>query len=159
MIIDEKKFYLTKDSLTKIQKKYQELKKIRILKIGKESPYSFTKANNSESPCFLQDINFLEAKIAELEKILKNAVLIKKPSKKERNNINLGATVVLQGEDGRINKFVILGTIEANPDAGQISFCSPLGKALLGHKVGDQIVVVSLRSMIYKVIRIGYQIK
>lgn len=157
MTIDEKKFYLTKNGLIKIQKEYQELKKIKILKIKeKSSCYLHIRADDSEDSCFLEDMNFLEAKVTELKKVLENTALIKKPPEKEQNKINLGATVVLQGEDGRISKFVIVGTLEASPEAGKISFCSPLGKALLGHKVNDQVVVVSLRSMIYKIIKITY---
>ncbi len=157
MAIDEKKFYLTRDSLAKIKKEYLELKKIRGLKIEQESSYFLhTRANNSEPSYFLEDINFLEAKIAELEKILKNAALIKRPQKKEQEKINLGATVSLQREDGKINEFIIVGTSEANPDEGKISFRSPLGKALLGRRVGDQVAAVSSKSMEYKVIKISY---
>lgn len=151
IIINEKKFYLTKNRLAQAQKEYRELKEIRNLKIKQEL--------SSEPSCFLEDIDFLEARIAELEKILNNVELIKKPPLKEQCNINLGATVLLWGEDGRTNKFTIVGTIEANPNEGKISFCSPLGRALLGHKIGDQIVFVSSRTVIYKVLKINYQIK
>ena len=60
--------------------------------------------------------------------------------------------------DGQKDEFVIVGTLEANPALGKISNESPVGKALLGHKIGDEVVVSSPMKTTYKIRNIKYEI-
>ena len=152
-----KKFYLTKEGLKKIEKEYQELKKVRLAKTSGESPKIWHSEDlNPEYLAFREDLSFLESRIAELEYILKNVELIKVPPKEKQNIVNLGATVTLEEPDGQINEFMIVGTLEANPSEGKISSESPVGKALLGHKIGDEITITSPIKVVYKIKRIKY---
>jgi transcription elongation factor GreA len=154
-----KKFYLTKEGLERINREYRELKKIRFAKIKGESPKIWHSEDvNPEYLSFQEDLNLLEARIAELEYILKSVELIKVPPKGKQNIVDLGATVTLGESDGKINEFMIVGTLEANPNEGKISSESPVGKALLGKKLGDEVVIVSPIKVVYKIKKIKYQL-
>jgi len=154
-----KKFYLTKEGLAKIGREYQELKKIRFAKIKGESPKIWHSEDlNPEYLSFQEDLNFLESRIAELEYILKNIELIKNPPKEKQNIVDLGATVTLEEADGQINEFMIVGTLEANPGEGKISSESPVGKSILGKKIGEEVVITSPIKVVYKVKKIRYHL-
>lgn len=153
----KKRFYLTKQGLEKIKKRYQELRKIRKSKVKSEIPQSFhSEEVSSECLIFQEDLNFLEDKIAKLKQVLRNTKLIKPPSKTEQNIVNLGAEVLLETKDGQVNLFKIAGSLEADPSLGVISDESPLGKVLLGHKIGDEVVVQTATRTAYKIKKIKY---
>jgi len=156
----EKKFYLTKNGFGKLKKEYQQLKELRVAKIkGKEIPKILHSEDvNPEYLVFQEDLNFLEARIADLEQVFKNVILIRPPPKEKRSIVNLGATVTLEERDGQINEFTIVGTLEANPGEGKISSESPVGKALLGKKIGDEILITSPIRVAYKIKKIKYNL-
>ncbi len=153
---ERKKFYLTKKGLDGFKKEYEALKNLRVAKTKGEAPKIWESEDlNPEYLSFQEDLNFLETRIVELENIFKNAYLIKHPSKKELNIVSLGATVIVKvGEEK--DEFTIVGTLEAKPSLGKISNESPVGSALLGHKVGDEVVVSSPIKTIYKIKKIKY---
>lgn len=154
---EEAKFYLTKKGLEKIKKEFETLKRLKLSKIKGESPQILHSEDiNPEYIAFREDMSFLEAKTAELENVLKNVELIKSPPKQKQNIVNLGATVTLEEKDGQINEFMVVGTLEANPSEGKISAQSPVGKSLLGHKIGDEIVITSPIKVVYKIKKIKY---
>ena len=97
-------------------------------------------------------------KILELEELLKNAELIKKPVKKEEHGkVDVGATVVVEA-DGEKDEFRIVGSYEANPVKNLISNESPVGQALLGAKIGDVIEVTTpVVKIKYKVLHVKYE--
>ena len=69
----------------------------------------------------------------------------------------MGAKVKIE-VSGKKDEFIMVGTLEANPNLGKISNESPVGKALLGHKVGDQITISSPIQTTYIVKGIKYEI-
>jgi len=151
------KFYLTKKGLEKTKKEYESLKEIRMAKTkGETPPVLHSEDLNPEYLAFKEDLSFLEKRIADLEHILKNVELIKKPPKNQRKTVDLGATVTLKEADGQINEFMIVGTLEANPSEGKISAASPIGKTLLGHCEGDKILVTSPIKVVYEIKKIKY---
>lgn len=153
----ERKFYLTKEGLKRIKKEYQDLKNLRLAKSKGEIPQIFQSQDiNPEYLIYQEDLDFLEKRIAELKYILKNSELIKTPPKEKRNIVNLGATVTLEETDGSINEFMIVGTLEANPSKGKISSESPIGKALLGRKIGEEVRIISPVKVVYKIKKIQY---
>lgn len=155
--MEDKKFYLTKQGLEKLKKEYQGLKNLKISKTKGEVPKIWHSEDlNPEYLAFQEDLSFLEIRLAELEYTLKNAELIKPPSKEKQKVINLGARVLVE-IDGQKDEFEIVGTLEANPAIGKISNESPVGRALLGHKVGDAVIVSSSIQTIYKIKKIKYQ--
>jgi len=154
-----KKFYLTKKGLERIEKEYKDLKKIKLAKIKGESPKIWHSEDlNPEYLAFREDLSFLESRLADLEYILKNAELISLPPKEKRNIVDLGATVTLEEADGKINEFMIVGTLEANPNEGKISSESPVGKSLFGKKIGDEIIITSPIKVVYKIKKIKYRL-
>ncbi|OGZ18145.1 MAG: hypothetical protein A2V72_01855 [Candidatus Nealsonbacteria bacterium RBG_13_37_56] len=153
---DPKKFYLTKKGLEDLKKEYETLKGLRSAKIKGESPKLWESEDlNPEYLSFQEDLEFLETRLAELENVLDNFSLIEKPSKDKLGVVDLGATVTVQ-VDGAKDEFVVVGTLEANPALGKISDESPVGHALLGSKVGDEIIVSSPVKTIYKIKKIKY---
>jgi len=154
-----KKFYLTKEGLKRIKKEYEELKKLKQIKTSGEKPEILHSEDlNPEYLAMQEDLMFLDFRLRELENILKNVQLIKPPPKEKRNIVDLGAKVTLEDEEGKINEFMIVGSLEANPSEGKISCESPVGKALLGHKIGDEVAIVSPIKVVYKIKKIQYQL-
>ena len=85
---------------------------------------------------------FVEGHIIELEQMLTNAVIIDEEQAHQATRIQLGSRVtLLHDDDGREQHFTIVGPAEANPHEGRISHESPVGRALLGHKVGEHVEV------------------
>jgi transcription elongation factor GreA len=79
----------------------------------------------------------LELRIAEMEQTLAISETIQVPAK-EDGLIRPGSTVTFRDEDG-VDAYELVGPAEANPRAGRISITSPVGQALLGHRVGDEV--------------------
>mgnify|MGYP000526214544 CR=1 FL=1 len=82
---------------------------------------------------------FVEGRIQELEALLKRAQVVEETGK--RDHVSIGATVVVQEEGGAPETYQIVGSAEANPSEGRVSNESPLGRALLGKKIGDSVQV------------------
>ncbi|MBI4338652.1 MAG: transcription elongation factor GreA [Chloroflexi bacterium] len=85
---------------------------------------------------------FIEGRILELEELIKNAVLIpgdRKPSEV----VEIGSQVAVTNPQGRTQTFTIVGRTEADPAQGRISNESPVGRALLGLRVGEQAEVAT----------------
>lgn len=153
---DQKKFYLTKKGLEDLKKEYEILKSIRSAKTKGEAPKIWESEDlNPEYLSFQEDLEFLETRLAELENILDNFSLIEKPSRDKLGMVDLGATVTVQVHDAK-DEFTIVGTLEANPALGKISDESPVGHALLGSKIGDEITISSPIKTIYKIKKIRY---
>ncbi|MCX6794859.1 MAG: GreA/GreB family elongation factor [Candidatus Falkowbacteria bacterium] len=94
----------------------------------------------------------LNQRILDSEDLLKRAEII--APNPDKNSIGLGHSVTVE-VNGRIKTYQILGSTETNPMSGVISYSSPLGAALLGHKVGDIVsVALSDRVARYKIIAI-----
>ena len=155
---EEKKFYLTKEGLERMKKEYEDLKGLKLAKTKGESPKILHSEDlNPEYLAFREDLSFLELRLLELENIFKNVSLIQPPSKEKQNAIDLGATVLVE-VDGQQDEFTIVGTLEANPSLGKISNESPVGKALLGRKISDEVRVSSPIQTIYKIKKIKYNL-
>jgi transcription elongation factor GreA len=155
--MEEKKFYLTKQKLKELEKEHESLVAFEKSKtIGEEAPRVLESEDlNPEFLSFQEDMSFLRSRITELENILSNHEIIKNPPKQREKTIGLGARVLVS-VDGKKDEFVIMGTLEANPSLGKISNESPVGKALIGHKVGEEVIVFSPVKTIYKIKKIKY---
>jgi transcription elongation factor GreA len=87
-----------------------------------------------------EDQSFLEGRIQELEHILRNAVIIEE-TKGPKETITIGVTATIQEEGYDPETFYVVGAKEADPRSGKISNESPIGKALMNHRVGDVVDV------------------
>lgn len=154
--MEKKIFYLTEKGLKDIKKEYKVLENLRTAKVNGEAPKILESEDlNPEYLSFQEDMDFLETRLAELKNIIKNARLIKPP--KDKDQVALGATLVLEIDKEDIDELKIVGTLEANPSLGMISNESPVGKALIGHKAGEEITISSPVKTIYKIKKIIYE--
>lgn len=106
-------------------------------------------SENAEYQTAREEQDRLETRISELGHILQNAQVIKKP--RGDNKVQLGSTVKLKSAGGSTKQFQVVGTMEADPLSGKISDESPIGKALLGKKEGDKIVIKNSPDTAYKI--------
>lgn len=97
-------------------------------------------SENFEYHAAKNEQGMMEARIRELEAIIKNHVIIETTA--EKGVVGMGSTVrfVEDGEDGE-EKYRIVGPAEANPKEGRVSFESAVGKALMGRRVGEDVEV------------------
>lgn len=111
-------------------------------------------SENAEYQTAREEQDRLETRIAELDHILKNVQLIRKP--KVDGHVRLGSTVKLKGQGGRVQQYMVVGTVEADPLNGKISDESPIGKALIGKKVGEAVSIkTAVEAASYKVLEIS----
>jgi len=156
-MVEEKKFYLTKEGLARIKKEQEALKDLMLAKTRGESPKVMHSEDlNPEYLAFQEDMNFLQKRVSELANILKNIELIKLPKKGKKQIVDLGATIMAE-IDGELDEFKIVGTLEADPASHRISNESPIGQAILGKKVGETVVIKTpLVNHSCKIIKIKY---
>jgi len=155
-----KVFHVTKEKLRELKKEYEELVAFERRKtIGEEAPKILESEDlNPEFVSFQEDMDALRSRIDLLEDVFENHEIIKSPVKEKQSFVNLGAKVKLDA-GGRSSEFTIVGTLEANPDLGKISNESPVGKALLGRKIGDEIVISNSPDKVkYKISDISYEV-
>ena len=96
-------------------------------------------AENAEYQSARQEQDKNEARIQEIEYILQNVEIIQSP--RSGGKVQLGSKVKLKSEAGKAKEFQVVGTVEADPLEGKISDESPIGKALLGKKVGEAVEI------------------
>jgi transcription elongation factor GreA len=110
-------------------------------------------AENAEYSAARQEQERTENRIAEIENILQNVQIIKKPTGDSK--VQLGSTVKLKS-DGKTKEFQVVGTVEADPLNGKISDESPIGQALLGKKEGELVEIVTpAEKATYKIVAIS----
>jgi len=97
-------------------------------------------SENAEYQSARADQERNEDRISEIENILQNVEVIKKP--KGDSKVQLGSTVKLKG-DSKTKEFQVVGTVEADPLKGKISDESPIGQALIGKAVGETVEIVT----------------
>ena len=139
-----KEFKLTKERLGQLEEELNYLKTTRELEVAEllKVARSFGDlSENSEYDEAKNEQSKLYGRIAEVENILAHAVLID-DADIEHDVVGLGSSVELEDlEFGDVDKYEIVGSQEANPREGRISDDSPVGRALRGHRAGEQVTV------------------
>lgn len=152
----KKQFRLTNQGVDELQTELDELiaRRGEIAQAIKTAREQGDLSENAEYHAAKDDQERTELRISELEHILANVELIKKP--KGDSKVQLGSTVKLKGEGTRTKEFQVVGTVEADPLEGKISDESPIGMALLGKKEGDEVEIVTpAETATYKIVDIG----
>ncbi|HOA81600.1 MAG TPA: transcription elongation factor GreA [Defluviitaleaceae bacterium] len=154
----EKKVVLTYEGLQKLESELQELKTVRRKEVAekiKEARGQGDLSENAEYDAAKAEQAEIETRIVELEKILRNAQVIDE-DEVGVDEINIGCKVkIFDMELCEEVDYAIVGSTEADPSQGKISNESPVGAALLGHKVGDVVEVeVPEGKLEFKVINI-----
>ncbi len=140
----QKKILITQEGLAKLQSELEHLLSVRRQEVAskiKRAREMGGTENNAEYEDAKNDQAFVEGRILMLENIVKNATVIESPAL--LGVVEMGDKVLIQNQDGKIEQFSIVGSTEANPVEGKISNESPVGKALLGRKIGDEVQVTT----------------
>ena len=156
--MEVKKNILTYEGLKKYEEELQDLKVVKRREVAekiKEAREQGDLSENAEYDAAKDEQRDIEARIEELEKILKNAEVVDE-DEVDLEVINIGCMVkILDVEYNDELEYKIVGSTEANSLKGKISNESPVGKALIGKKVGDVITVETQAGAFqYKVLEI-----
>lgn len=133
--------YLSEEGLEKLKQELTELKTTKRHEIAARLEHAKSLGDLSENAEYQEtkeEQELMEQRIGELEERVREAVVMHKPTKTD--SVRVGSTVVVKSPRGE-GTYTILGSEEANPGRGRISNESPLGKAFLGKKVGDNVEV------------------
>ena len=160
--MEAKKTLLTYTGLKKLEDELENLKVVKRKEVAakiKEAREQGDLSENAEYDAAKDEQRYIEARIEELEKILKNAEIVVEDDV-DLEKINIGCTVdVYDREFEEEMEFKIVGSTEANSLAGKISNESPVGRALIGKKVGDVVAVETQAGVIeYEVLKINRSI-
>jgi transcription elongation factor GreA len=136
-----KKIFLTKEGFEDLKKEHEELTKVKrpdILNRVSQARNMGDLSENAEYVASREELSFIDGRIDEIEELLKEVEIISQS--KSNNIVKLGSTVTVDvGKDKEV--FTVVGEWEADPHLKKISHESPLGKALIGKKVGEDVEV------------------
>lgn len=140
----EKEVLLTPDGLVKLEKELEHLKTVRRREVAariKQALEFGDISENSEYDDAKNEQAFVEGRILTLEKMLRNARLIENDHN-GADTVSIGSKVKLKDlEYGDVYEYSLVGSAEADPSQAKISNESPVGKALMGQRVGSTIEV------------------
>ncbi len=132
------------ESLDKKQKELEELKTVKRKEVVERIKIARSfgdLSENSEYDSAKEEQAFVEGRIAAIEKMLRNAVIIE-DDKENKDTVTLGKSVTfIELPDGEEETYTIVGSAESDPFEGKISNDSPIAKSLLGKKVGEEVTV------------------
>ena len=153
--MNNKPAYLSKEGLERLREELEEMVNVRRAEVAARIHEAKEHGDISENAEYEDAKNqqaFVEGRIQALSALIKNAVVI--DENHSTTHVQIGSTVELESDDGR-EQFTIVGSAEANPAQGRISNESPVGRALLGRKKGDKVVVsVPAGDRSYKIVGI-----
>jgi len=137
--------YLTPDGLKSLESRLKELREVRRAEVADRLRTAMEEGGDLSENAEYEDAKneqaFVEGEILRLETILSSAQIIEDNGKK-KDSVVLGAHITVVEEGSKEKElYHLVGSAEANPADGKISVESPLGKALLGAKVGQKVVV------------------
>jgi transcription elongation factor GreA len=140
----EKAVPMTKDGIERLQNELDQLRNVRRPEVAERIHAAKELAsaqNNAEYEEAKNEQAFVEGRIMTLEHLLQNVTEIDEEAAHKASRIQLGSKVTLTSNDNKTMEYTIVGPAEANPTQGLISNESPVGKALLGKRVGDEVQV------------------
>jgi transcription elongation factor GreA len=136
--------YVTHKGLDELEEELeflQQVKRPEIIELLHEAKGGGDWKDSTENMLIEEELVFVDGRIQELQNMLHDARLIE--ADQDAGIVNIGDTVVIQANNEEPEEYMIVGVAEADPAKGLISNESPLGQALLGHKVGDQVIVLA----------------
>lgn len=149
--------YLTHEGAAKLKAELQELTGPRRKELAARLRSAIQMGDLSENADYhkaKEDQGFLEGRIQELEYILSNAVIIEE--NKHKDIVSIGSHVTIQEGDFPEENYHLVGPAEADPTNGKISHESPIGQALIDHKVGETVEAETPGGVIkFKILKIA----
>ena len=153
--MNNKPSYLTREGLEQLRAELEEMTNVRRAEVAARIHDAKEHGDLSENAEYEDAKNeqaFVEGRIQTLEALIKNATIIDENPSTE--HVQIGSTVKVESTDGA-EEFTIVGSAEASPRDGRISNESPVGRALLGKRKGDKIIVrVPAGDYSYKIVSI-----
>ena len=141
--MSEQQTFLTREGQKKLEEELRNLQTVRRQEVADRLHAAMEEGDideNAEYDDAKNEQAFVEGRILTLETMLKNAVLIDETAKSSEE-VSLGANVTIVEGDGLPEVYHLVGAAEADPTQGKISNESPLGKALMGRRVGETVQV------------------
>jgi transcription elongation factor GreA len=150
---------ITKAGLKKIEKELVYMETVRrrevAEKIHQAKELSSTQ-NNAEYEDAKNEQAMVEGRIAQLQSLITNASIIDEAGAHKSKLVTLGSQVKVKSSDGKSHEYTIVGPAEAEPREGKISNESPVGRALMGKKLHDEVQVSAPRGvMTMKIMKVG----
>ncbi len=139
--MNNKPTYLSREGLQKLREELEEMVTVKRPEIAQrihDAKEHGDLTENAEYEDAKNEQAFVEGRIQTLEVLIKNATII--DENHSTDFVVIGSTVKLKGDHGT-ETYTIVGSAEADPSQGKISNESPVGRALLGKKKGDKVVV------------------
>jgi len=137
--------FLTKEGFEKLQEELDHLRTVKRQEVAErlhEAMEGGELIENAEYEAAKNEQAFVEGRIQELDMLLASAKIIEDNGRKKKSDgVQLGSKVTIKEGNFDPETFTIVGMAEANPREGKISNESPIGKAILGQKVGDSVKV------------------
>ncbi len=150
--------FLTKEGLKKLEEELHHLQTVRRQEVADRLHAAIEEGDideNAEYDDAKNEQAFVEGRIMTLENLLKNAVLIDE-SAKVSDEVTLGCKVTIIEGNGGPEVYHLVGAAEADPAQGKISNESPLGKALMGRRLGDTVQVAAPAGLLtFRIASIG----
>jgi transcription elongation factor GreA len=144
MSSNHKEVLLTAEGLEKVKEELEMLRTQKRSEVAgrlKEAIAQGDLSENSEYDAAKEEQAFIEARIVQLENMIRNAKIISSDSL-DKESVQVGAKVTIQEvPDGDVESYTIVGSAETDPDLGKISNESPIGSELIGKRVGDMVNV------------------
>jgi transcription elongation factor GreA len=140
----EKAVPMTKDGIKRLEEELEHLRAVRRPEVAErihQAKELASAQNNAEYEEAKNEQAFVEGRIMTLEHLLQNATVIDEEAAHHANRVQLGSRVQVTSAEGKKMEYTIVGPAEARPTEGLISNESPVGMALLGKRVGDEIQV------------------
>lgn len=135
--------YLTLEGLNRLKKELEHMKGPERDEIARRLRAAIDQGDLSENADYTsakEDQAFLEGRIQEMEHVLSNVIIIDNVSK-NLEEVGIGDHITIQENGSEAEVFHLVGPKEADPKIGRISHESPIGKALIGRRVGDDVMV------------------
>ena len=141
---EEKSYYMTEEGKEKVENELHDLKTVKrkeVVERIKTARDFGDLSENSEYDSAKEEQAFVETRIAHLENMIRNAVIIENDDE-NKNIVSLGKTVTFtELPNGEKESYSIVGSAEADPFEGKISNDSPMAKSLLGQEKGSEVLV------------------
>ena len=147
--------YLSREGLEAARRELEEMTNVRRAEVAArihDAKEHGDLTENAEYEDAKNEQAFVEGRIQQLEALIKNATII--DDNHSTDHVQIGSTVAVESGDGA-ESFTIVGSAEARPTEGRISNESPVGRALLGKRKGEKVVVrVPAGDFTYKIVKI-----
>ena len=142
---------ITREGLAKIEEELRHLETVRRQEVAdkiRQAKELASTQNNAEYEDAKNEQAMVEGRILQLHSLIQNAELIDEDGAHRSKQVMLGSHVKVKTDEGKSQEYVIVGPAEADPREGKISNESPVGRALIGKKLNDEVQVNAPKGII-----------